>query len=84
MDANNNVFALSNGVIYPISRNVVDEAKDFVLNQQPEYMDYVKNQSMSNTFLMLPPLNVGDLRFNWNKAEIKNLVLFKNKNKIIF
>lgn len=73
MDTNGNVFALSNGIIYPIGSNVVNQAKEYVLNQQPGYMDYV-NKSNSNMQLILPDYNVTVLRNTWNKENVLNII----------
>ncbi len=68
MDTNGNVFAISNGIIYPINQNVVNQAKTYILNQQPGYMDYV-NKSNSNMQLILPDYNVAVLRKTWDKEK---------------
>jgi len=73
MDQNGNVFAMSNGMIYPISSKVVDEAKNYILNQQPGYMDYVKLNSKSNNILMLPNFNYTQIENKWNKKKTCSL-----------
>jgi len=68
MDKDENVFALRNGVIYPISKNVVNEARDYVLSQQPGYMNYIKNNNTStNSQLMLPNFNINHLGRLWSE-----------------
>ena len=75
-DPNGNIYALSDGTIYPISVNIVNEARDFVLNQQPGYMDYVKSNTNSGTSIMLPPFNINDLEYRWNKPVTDELLYF--------
>jgi hypothetical protein len=72
MDQTGNVYAISNGIIYPISKSVVDQAKEFVLNQQPGYMEYVKNNS-SNNIIMLPDYDVFQLKNLWDKEPPQEL-----------
>ena len=66
MDTNGSVFAISNGIIYPIGQNVVSQAKEYVLNQQPGYMDYVKNNSNLDHKLMLPDFDHFTLKSKWD------------------
>jgi hypothetical protein len=72
MDSNGNVFVLSNSIIYPISNNVVDEAKSYI-NQQPGYMDYVKTNSAPKAELMLSNYNITALEREWDKEKTTTL-----------
>jgi hypothetical protein len=69
MDANGNVYALSNGTIYPISQDIVNEARNY-LSEQPGYMDYVRDnyKGQENNQLMLSSFNFQNLMNNWNKS----------------
>lgn len=71
-DNQGNMYLLKDGVIYPIAQSLVNQAKDYVLNQQPGYMDYVKNNSSINR-LMLPDYNVSQLENEWDKEPTKQL-----------
>jgi hypothetical protein len=82
MDANGNVYALSNGIIYPISQSIVNEAKEFVLNQRSGYMDYIKDTPTSNSKFMLPNFNINNLEYEWKKAQMYNFENIRSEKKI--
>jgi len=65
-DANGKIYVLSNNIIHPISNNVISEAKEYVLNQESGYMDYVRNNASSKKqVLMLPDYNILKIRDIW-------------------
>jgi hypothetical protein len=87
MDNQGNMYFQKDGVIYPIASSLVNQAKDYVLNQQSGYMDYVKENSYvkdnsSNTRLMLPNYNYSQLEKIWDEAatpEFRYIVLNEDK-----
>ncbi len=84
MDTNGNVYALSNGIIYPIGSNVVSQAKEYVINQQSGYMDYISSNSSSNRRLMLPDYNYIDIKNKWNSIPSSEIIEVASKKAMYY
>lgn len=82
MDTNGNVFAISEGILYPIGENVVKQAEEFVLNQQPGYMDFVRNKSENKNAIKLPDYNISVLQNSWDKEKPYTIIEPKANSKL--